>query len=188
MADEFTKDATYDRVYKEIDRRSQSQEKAMQFNLAAVGGLFTWMLSRPDVAALHPAYYLLIALINFSLALKWLSEDEVIAGLVTYLREIGAPLETWQRGKFSTLFSIQVRLGDLCWRLVTFFLPGLMGFCLGLTSIYLKPQYSQPIMIGALIVAAVMLWLVVRGFYYLYFPWSEIGTGAQSDRVISSPT
>src|SRR5438270_13693087 len=173
MTGDFSKDAVYGRVYKEIDRRSQAQEKAMQFNLIAVGGLFTWMLSRPDATVLHPAYFLLIALVNFALALKWLSEDEAIAGLNTYLQEIGAPLETWQRGKFSTLFSWQLMLGDICWRSVTFFLPAMMGFCLGLTSVYLRPQYEHPIMFGMLAISAAMMMLVASGLFYLVFPWSE---------------
>src|SRR5262245_37684322 len=118
MQGEFTKDVTYQRVYGEINRRSEAQEKATQFNIVAVGGLFTWLLSQQNISAVHPAYFLLIAIINFALALKWLSEDKSIEVLFTYLKEIGAPLETWQGGKFYALYSKSIRLGDFLWRFV----------------------------------------------------------------------
>jgi len=45
MENEFSKDAIYARVYKEIHRRSEAQEKALQFNLIFLGVLFGWLFT-----------------------------------------------------------------------------------------------------------------------------------------------
>ena len=168
MGEKISADALYDRVYREISRRSDAQEKATQFNLVALSALFGWFLSGlSDKYMTQPIVLIIAYLINFTFALKWLSEDSNIAGLVKYLREQGTPLESWQKANFKKIYPLYLRWSDLLWRLLVFFLPGTI-------SLYLAASFARTgwEIIG--VILGLVLWILVSsGFVVLLWPWER---------------
>ena len=169
MENEFSKDAIYARVYKEIHRRSEAQEKALQFNLIFLGVLFGWLFTYGYPR--DPVVFAIAAVANFLFGLKWLSEDKNLAGLYQYLREQGAPLETWQKGKFYTLYPTILRLQDAIWRVTAFLLPGgaMLGVLIG--DLLISPKHANFHTVGIGLIALICMILVTYGFIELWWPW-----------------
>jgi hypothetical protein len=111
MEDKISPDALYGRIYAEIQRRSDVQEKTVRLNIVVLTALFGWVLTG---LYFHPTIYLIAAVVNLTFALKWLSEDRNIAYLTNYLLDNSdAPLEKWQRDNFDSLYPWWLKCGDV---------------------------------------------------------------------------
>ena len=169
MENEFSKDATYSRVYKEIHRRSEAQEKALQFNLICLSVLFGWLFTYGYPR--DPVIFAIVAVVNFLFGLKWLSEDKNLAGLYQYLREQNAPLETWQKGKFYVLYPTSLRLQDAFWRTTAFLLPGAALFGALIEDSLARPELVSFHTVGVGLIALAGMLMVTKGLLELWEPW-----------------
>lgn len=177
MPEGISPEATHNRICAEIQRRSESQEKATNLNILALSTLFGWALSGKFF---HPGIYLIAAFVNSCFALKWLSEDKNIAGLNRYLRtSLNSPLETWQRENFSSIYPKALRVGDFIWRMLLFVVPGFLS--LALLSIHLlsisASQFLKYLLgIGLLLAFMCFVW-IVKELWGLGKPWGISKSG-----------
>ena len=181
MGEKISADALYGRVYQEISRRSDAQEKATQFNLVALSALFGWFFSGlSDKYMTQPVVLIIVCLVNFTFALKWLSEDSNIAGLVKYLREQGTPLESWQKANFKKIYPLHLRWGDLFWRLLVFFFPGTISLYMAVRIVAVNTNTAGGWEIIGVILGAILWILVSSGFVVLLWPWEKPSSVSKS--------
>lgn len=173
MAEKISPDALYGRIYAEIQRRSDTQEKTVRLNIVVLTTLFGWVLTG---LYFHHTIYLIAALVNLTFALKWLSEDRNIANLTNYLLDNSdAPLEKWQRDNFDSLYPWWLKCGDFLWRVAIFLAPSIASTSLLLYHLHWTNK-SIPVAVLlniGMVFSYVLLLLVFRGFVFLYFRWPK---------------